>query len=316
MKKKQTLPLVFLLILLGASAIFYHKRIQHSIVQVQENAPSSEGEISQTQLAVRETISSEKNMSTMVQVGSEDLSLYSQPDNTSEELTVVNRGEYMEYLDTSNDWYHVIVNNEWEGYVSSLYCEKVSVEETVTPLALDQTIVVLNPGHGGEDTGAVSNNEYYYEKEVTLSTALIIQKTLEEAGCTVILTRDSDTTESLDDICADSIENQADFFISLHYDSSEYRNEATGTTTYYYYDQFSELANTVNTALMNNLPLENRGVELGNFQVLRENTRPSLLLELGYMNNDDDLQTFMTDRYQEQVAEALLEGLTTYIHAT
>ncbi|MHC5218100.1 N-acetylmuramoyl-L-alanine amidase family protein [Enterococcus sp. LJL128] len=61
------------------------------------------------------------------------------------------------------------------------------------------------------------------------------------------------------------------------------------------------------------LPLDNRGVEAGNFHVLRENTRPALLLELGYMNNDYDLAAFTTKNYQQQVAEGLLEGMTEYL---
>jgi len=317
MKKKHLNIFFLLVVLLGASSIFYYLKLRSPSENTVAASQSASTEISQTQLAAATTTqeTAVESTVTVVQIGTEDVSLFSQPDSDSEEITVVTRGEYVEYLETVNDWYHVIVNNEYEGYVSSLYSEKCTISEPITPDSLENTVVVLNPGHGGDDTGALSNNEYYYEKDVTLSTAQVIQETLEAAGCTVILTRDDDTTESLDDICADSNDNYADFFISLHYDSTEYMNEASGTTTYYYYDKYADLAETVNDSLGYYLPLENRGVELGNYQVLRENTRPALLLELGYMNNDYDLQTFMTESYQQQVADAILEGLTEYIQA-
>ncbi|WP_236671766.1 N-acetylmuramoyl-L-alanine amidase [Enterococcus sp. BWB1-3] len=314
MKKKYLNTLFLLVVLLSVSSAFYYLRLQSPIIKSSAASQETAFEVTQTQLAAAKT-SANQTMITAVQMGPEDSPLYSQPDSSSEEIALVTRGEYMEYLDTENGWYHVIVNNEYEGYVSSLYSEKYSINMPVTPTSPEGAVVVLNPGHGGEDTGALSNDEYYYEKDVTLSTAQVIQETLETAGFTVILTRDSDITESLDDICADSIDNHADFFISLHYDSTEYMNDASGTTTYYYYNTYKELAETVNDALASTLPLENRGVEVGNYQVLRENTRPSLLLELGYMNNDYDQWTFMTESYQQQVADALLEALTEYIQA-
>ena len=85
-----------------------------------------------------------------------------------------------------------------------------------------------------------------------------------------------------------------DVFISFHYDSTEDSNEASGTTTYYYDEKNLPLANAVENELAKNLPLISRGVEFGDYQVLRENNQPALLLELGYMNNDNDLAQFKT----------------------
>lgn len=315
-KKRKTRRLLFLfIIILGTSTGFYYFKLRAPISGSNDTTKETTP-VDQTALTVAAADEADENESlavTAVQIGEEDIPLYSQPDADSTELITVTRGEYVEYIDESYDWYHVVVNGEYEGYVSSLYSELVEVEEPVTPTSLEKTVVVLNPGHGGEDTGALSNDYYYYEKDITLATAQVIQETLEAAGCTVILTRESDVTETLDDICEDSISNQADFFFSLHYDSTDYMNDASGTTTYYYYEKYAELAETINQSLAYTLPLENRGVEVGNFQVLRQNTRPALLLELGYMNNDYDLATFVTEYYQQQVADALLEGITEYI---
>jgi N-acetylmuramoyl-L-alanine amidase len=258
----------------------------------------------------------ENSLEELVKVGAEDILLYSKASAESAEIAEINRGELLELIATKDQWYQVKTNDGDEGYVSKNDSQLITRTTQVRPDSLEGTTIVLNPGHGGDDTGAVSNNGWIYEKEVTLETAEVIKEALEEKGSTVILTRDSDVTENLAEICTISQENDADIFISLHYDSSENMNEATGTTTYYYYEAYAELAETVNDALIENLPLQNRGIEYGNFQVLRENTQPALLLELGYMNSDDDLAIFNTSEYQQTVADALVEGLTDYFQAS
>ncbi len=59
-------------------------------------------------------------------------------------------------------------------------------------------------------------------------------------------------------------------------------------------------------------PLDSRGISTGNYQVLRENLQPSILIEMGYMNNDGDLEELVTDSYQQQIAASLTQALTTY----
>ncbi|MGC6769330.1 N-acetylmuramoyl-L-alanine amidase [Enterococcus sp. LJL51] len=304
------------LLLIGFAAIFYFDLFLAIIGNGTENAETNTS-AAQLTLTAAESEVSEVNLDsqtlTVVQVGEEDIVLYSQPDTGSDVITTVTHGEYLEYIDEINSWYHVVVNDQYEGYISSLYSEKAVIDVAAPATSLKNTTVVLDPGHGGQDTGAISNNGSFYEKDITLATAKIIKNTLEAAGCTVLLTRNTDATIDLEDICSISMQNQADFFISLHYDSTEYMNEASGTTTYYYYEKYEALAEAVNDSLKYMLPLDNRGVEVGNFHVLRENTRPALLLELGYMNNDYDLAAFTTENYQQQVAEGILDGMKEYL---
>ena len=86
----------------------------------------------------------------------------------------------------------------------------------------------------------------------------------------------------------------------------------SGTTTYYYFDSNLELANIINRYLAQNGPLENNGVRLGDYFVLRSNRQPSILLELGYMNNDVDVQYIDTPSYQATVVEAIYQALREY----
>lgn len=127
------------------------------------------------------------------------------------------------------------------------------------------------------------------------------------------MTHETDDYISLDDICSFSEEKAADLFISLHADSTESPNEATGTTTYYYYNRDQRLAETVSDELAD-LPITSRGTATGNYQVLRENLQPSLLIEMGYMNNDEDLATLATVNYQQQLAQSITQALLTYFN--
>ncbi|MFK5283709.1 N-acetylmuramoyl-L-alanine amidase, partial [Lacticaseibacillus paracasei] len=80
-------------------------------------------------------------------------------------------------------------------------------------------------------------------------------------------------------------------------DSSPSKNSASGITTYYYDSKKDlALAKSVNSAF-SGLPLENRGVAFGNFEVLRDNKQPAILNEMGYINNDKDFRQIKDPSY-------------------
>lgn len=188
-----------------------------------------------------------------------------------------------------------------------------TISQNEAPLittTLSEATIVIDPGHGGTDPGALGS--FVYEKEVTLSTAEQVAKKLEQAGANVILTRTDDESVSLEERVWMSNSYQADLFISLHYDSTPEGVFGTGFTTYYYNGNDSYLAELMNDKLGQNLPLQNNGVAFGDYLVLRENSQPSLLLELGYMNNDDDAYTFDNNYYRDLVADSIFAALTEY----
>src|SRR5699024_12481757 len=111
---------------------------------------------------------------------------------------------------------------------------------------------------------------------------------------------------------SDSLNSHADAFISIHYDAVATPNSMNSTTTYYYSYSDQGLAEAVNSSLASNSPLSNHGIRVGDYYVLRNNSRPSLVLELGYMNSGTDLEYIFTDQYQDQVADAIYQGLITY----
>lgn len=294
------------IVFLGAAVFFgiYKSGIFEQNTTAEQTATSEQ--ISETSTAAE----TEPTTTTMVKIGKEDSDLYSDEALTTQ-LALVNGGELTEYISETDDVYKIKTNDGDTGYLPKSSGEKVTKTTQSVPDSLSGAVIVLDPGHGGEDTGALSNDELTEEKEVTLSTAEKVKSALEAAGATVYLTRTTDELVQLGDICTFSEEKEADVFISLHADSTEYANEATGITTYYYYGEEETLAQTIQESFTS-LPLDSRGIAYGNYQVLRENLQPSILIEMGYMNNDNDLSELVSDSYQEQLAESITTGLTNY----
>jgi N-acetylmuramoyl-L-alanine amidase len=169
--------------------------------------------------------------------------------------------------------------------------------------------IVLDPGHGGKDPGALGHHEVL-EKDLILSTTLTIAKQLDQAGATVILTREDDSFVSLKDRVQISNQSQADAFISIHFNS--YEEDYVGGFNTYYDRNGKRLAYTIQENLSNELHLRDRGVIQHGFTVLRENERPAVLIELGFITNKKELATLQTEDYQSRVAEAIRKALVAY----
>src|SRR5699024_4972779 len=135
---------------------------------------------------------------------------------------------------------------------------------------------------------------------------------LRAAGANVVLTRSNDSFVDLAPRAQASNKLKADAFISLHFDSSENANEASGVTTYYYHNNRDKKLADLISQQLSNLTLDNRGVEFGNFQVLRDNERPAVLLELGYINTKKDFSYIQQNDYQNKVASDVVNALTAY----
>lgn len=253
-----------------------------------------------------------------VQIGSSDVNVRSQPDTSSEVVSVASPDETYPYIGSENGWYKIQLNDATTGYISESYADLSSeatapeTQESEAPATtnISEATIVIDPGHGGKDPGAV--NGEFYEKNASLSTAYILQRKLESAGANVIMSRSDDSFISLNDRVVTSANANADAFISLHYDASRSPGSASGTTTYYYSNADEQLAQAVNSHLGTYGPLNNNGYRPGNYYVLRNNPAPSLLLELGYMNNSNDLAYIQSSDYQATVADAIYLGLSEY----
>ncbi|QIL46103.1 SH3 domain-containing protein [Vagococcus coleopterorum] len=234
-----------------------------------------------------------------------------EPKQTSDTLSVAPYGEKLIFLSQVDDWYQVLTDDKKVGYVPNWVATFSKPSKTdpyqISPLA-DKTIV-LDPGHGGKDKGATSNNGEVKEATLTLATANYIKKALEETGAKVLLTRTDDSEPKMPNKKKGA---KFDLVISLHYDSSGTDDGATGTTVYYHHASDQVLAQAVNTELAQVLTIPNRGIEAGTAEDAPDGESSSLRLDLGYMNNDSDVREFITKTYQEDLAKSLTKGLMTY----
>lgn len=239
-------------------------------------------------------------------------------DSASIDANILEKAEINEqfaYLGQENEYYHVRSVDGTEGYIVNWLSESDSTamadaaSQAEATSSLPGRTIVLDPGHGGIDPGAVTDG--LYEKEVTLQTAQAVKEKLEAAGVNVIMTRESDTDVALSDIPYIANQASADLLISFHYDAID-AVSATGTTVYYYGDNSLPVAQNIQAQVMEQLPLDSNGIKFGDFQVIRDLAGEGVLLELGYMSNPNDVATFSQEEYWNQVAESVYDALVIY----
>lgn len=158
-------------------------------------------------------------------------------------------------------------------------------------------------GHGGEDPGAVQFGRQ--EKDDTLRLVLAIGSILESKGVDVVYTRTTDVYQTPFQKAQIANEAGADYFISIHRNSSPVPNQYNGVETLLY-DKSGiklEMAENINGAL-GEVGFQNLGVkERPGLVVLRRTKMPSLLVEAGFINSEKDNQLF-DDKFQE-IAQAI-----------
>ena len=267
-------------------------------------------ELYKLQAGLPQTLDAKKMISTKLK----ETPLYETADTFSKRISTVNAGTIFNYEDRENDFYKVTIGNGKKAYIPYwlVNANFATIEsDSQLPQGIQHAKIVIDPGHGGDDPGAVVTFSEKHEADHTLTTALLLKKELENLGATVILTRESDKSVSLENRAQLSNREKANAFISLHFDSGPNSN-ASGTTGYYFTSTSENLAQTVNKYIARNLTLKSQGTKSQNFLVLRENKQPSILLELGYLNNPDDNKLIESTEYQENIAKSIASALKEY----
>ncbi|HET7628352.1 MAG TPA: N-acetylmuramoyl-L-alanine amidase [Bacillales bacterium] len=228
-------------------------------------------------------------------------------------LAVGSRGETYEVLDEKRGWYEIRLKDGSHAYVAGwIVTQADTPEEVIDRDALHGKTIVIDPGHGGFDTGAIGNRFHTLEKDLTWKTAFSLSRKLRKAGAHVILTRSGDTYVSLANRVNTAERSGADAFISIHFNASLYTS-AHGIASYYYTKEKDKpLAEAIQKMLVKETRLRDRGVRFANYHVLRENRQPATLLELGFLTNDGEEGVVRTTVYRNKVTTAITEGLETY----
>jgi N-acetylmuramoyl-L-alanine amidase len=222
------------------------------------------------------------------------------------------QGDTFTILEKIADWYKISLPNDKIGYVAGWIVSTTGSVPKVDRPGMNQYLagktIVIDPGHGGRDSGA-KGVRGTFEKVLTLRTAKLLDEKLRAAGAKSVLTRSQDVYVSLNNRVSFAHYYQADAFLSLHYDSTVYPS-AKGITTYYYNKQKDHsLGQSIQNELIKQTSLSNRGVKYGNYHILRQNKRPSVLLELGFLSNISEEAHVSTPQYQEQITTAIFNGL-------
>ena len=184
--------------------------------------------------------------------------------------------------------------------------------------------IVLDPGHGGSDTGAIGPTGVT-EKSIALRIAKRLKALLEAEGAEVILTRTEDTevspkkakatdVEELQARCDIANQNSADIFLSIHLDAFS-GPEAHGTTGYYYEmgsADSTRLADCVKRGVLRRLGTLDRGTKPCAFYVCRHTDMPAMLLETAFVSNPREEQMMNSEEGVENAAQGIAAGIAEY----
>jgi len=194
------------------------------------------------------------------------------------------------------------------------------------------TLVVLDPGHGGQDSGAMCGT--ILEKDLTLDIAQRVDRLLQAQGLATLMTRLGDSYVSLQDRVAVTNRARDCIFVSIHFNES--KKTASGVETYYAEHQTApaprlvswipffrgpaaesptfasqSLARFIQEAMIARTKAPDRGTKAEQFFVITNVATPAVLVEAGFLNKEE-LAKLESNDYREQMAAAISEGILRY----
>jgi len=171
-------------------------------------------------------------------------------------------------------------------------------------------IIVIDPGHGGIDCGATRAG--IKESDITLDVSQRLVAILREKGYKVYITRDDNSTLSLQDRVDFAEGKNEDIFISVHVNSSESTNPV-GVETHYYHQESMSLARTVHSSFASAIHSPDRGLFKSKFYVINHTTSPAILIEIGFISNDEERNQLAGETRKQQTAQAIADGIQKYL---
>ena len=210
----------------------------------------------------------------------------------------------------------------------SSFTAAFGVPETQADSGAAKTVVVIDPGHGGDDLGCRSTENKLCEKDITMAAATELAKVLEQAGIKVKLTRNgvgdhpilvdplrflNQKKSDLDERIEVASRSEADFFISLHV-NSYYKKDRAGAVVYYQEGSKpgSLLAGSIQKELRYIPEMPKRTSQGGNYYLLSHQKIPAVIIELGYISNQKDAQRMANPEYIGKIARAICAGISSY----
>lgn len=195
-------------------------------------------------------------------------------------------------------------------------------------LPLAGQVIVLDPGHGGVDGGAVGDDQTL-EKDISLIVTKKLRDYLQQSGALVYITRETDrdlAEEETDGIARRKVEDiknrvafieekDPDFFVSIHLNAIP-STEWSGAQSFYYpvLEQSKTLAKSIQSEIKRNLENTNReALALKGMYLLKHAERPGALVEIGFLSNTHERELLKTESYQTKMAASIYEGILNFV---
>lgn len=200
---------------------------------------------------------------------------------------------------------------------NGVYVFKVSAVPEPEEATLDGLTIVVDPGHGGSEKGALGCLGDK-EKEINLKIANELKNLLCLMGANVVMTRECDANISLDDRIKVARENDSNIFVSIHLNSipdikfDVHKNK--GTSVYYYNQNSKELAKSVQETLIGKIGTRNDGVRTASFAVIRPTEYVGILVEVAYMTNPIDSVMYTQEDFPREAAKGIADGILNYVN--
>ncbi len=247
------------------------------------------------------------------------INIRSGPDTTYSIVASANEGDTFPIVNTHGQWYEITLPDGKNAYVASWVVQTTGIENVPTDRSIEGLLkgktIVVDPGHGGIDSGGIGSHFKTLEKDLTLPTATFLANKLKAAGANVVMTRTTDIYLNLGQRVAVSVNSKADAFISIHYNKNH--NPAINGTIVYHYTANGEdakFAKIMQEEIIKQNNLKNMGARQENFYVLRENPQLAVLVEAAFLSNYNDEMLSRTSSFQEKVAEGIFQGVLKYFN--
>ncbi|MGM9999002.1 MAG: N-acetylmuramoyl-L-alanine amidase [Candidatus Bruticola sp.] len=180
--------------------------------------------------------------------------------------------------------------------------------------------ICIDAGHGGSDSGCVSNAYGYMEKDVTLDICLKLAANLRRRGWNVILTRETDrdvtwagssNSQELGARVDIGAKGGADIFVSVHCNAAA-SSSAEGTSLHVYKRSDRALAECMHPHLMKASGRYDRGIQQDRFFVLVHSQMPAVLVETAFLSNSTEARLLGDPNYRQSIADGLADGVSSY----
>lgn len=182
-----------------------------------------------------------------------------------------------------------------------------------SPPVNGRMVIIIDPGHGGPDPGAVGIGGIQ-EKQIVMDISQQVASLLQQQGFQVILTRTGDYDLGLEPRVQMAERANATVFVSIHANAiSMSRPEVNGLETFYASAEGRVLASAIQQRILNSIPMTNRGVKQANFYVIRRTSMPAALVETGFVTGAEDAPRLADPGFRSQMATAIVQGILDYL---